>query len=80
MIKYRLNGRCSNNQAEQLAILKVLENLQHLETNERTVLVLTDSRRALESLKNRKKHTYLMEKIRKKVTELERNNWKINFS
>jgi ribonuclease HI len=75
--KYRLNGRCSNNQAEQLAILKSLENLQNLETNERTVIVLTDSRIALESLKNRKKNAYLIEKIRKKVTELERNNWKI---
>jgi len=44
------------------------------------VLVLTDSRIALESLENRKKHAYLIEKIRKKVTELERNNWKIEFS
>ena len=61
-IKYRLNGRCSNNQAEQLAILKALENLKHLETKERTVLVLTDSRIALESLKKRKKHAYLIEK------------------
>ena len=26
--KYKLNGRCSNNQAEQLAIRKTLENLQ----------------------------------------------------
>ena len=34
-IKYRLNGRCSNNQAEQLAILKALEHIQHLETNEK---------------------------------------------
>jgi len=64
-IKYRLNGRCSNNQSEQLAILKALENLQHLETNERTVLVLTDSRIALESLKNRKKHAYIIEKNQK---------------
>jgi hypothetical protein len=41
--KYRLDGRCSNIQAEQLAILKALENVQYLETNERTVLVHTDS-------------------------------------
>ena len=27
-----------------------------------------------------KKHAYLIEKIGKKVTELERNNWKIDFS
>jgi ribonuclease HI len=59
-IKYRLNERCSNNQAEQLAILNALEKLQHLETNERTVTVLTDSRVALESLKTgRNTHTLL---------------------
>jgi hypothetical protein len=40
--KYRLDGRCSNNQAEQLAILKALENTQYLETNDRTVLLSTD--------------------------------------
>jgi hypothetical protein len=34
----------------------------------------------LESLKNRKKHAYRIEEIRKKVIELERNNWKIDFS
>jgi ribonuclease HI len=78
-LKYRLKGQCSNNGAEQLAILIALENLQHLETNERTVLVLIRSRIALESLKNRKKHTKKKKKIRKKVTELERNNWKIKF-
>jgi ribonuclease HI len=52
--KYRLNGRCSNNQTEQLAILKALESIQDLENTERTVLVSTDSRITLESLKNRK--------------------------
>jgi hypothetical protein len=40
--KYRLDGRCSNNQAEQLAIRKALENILHLATNERTVLASTD--------------------------------------
>jgi ribonuclease HI len=43
MKKYRLDGQCSNNQAEQLAIPKALENAQHFETNERPVLVSTDS-------------------------------------
>ena len=38
-IKYRLNGRCSNNQAEQLAILKALEHIQHLETKEKTTII-----------------------------------------
>jgi hypothetical protein len=52
--KYRLDGRCSNKQAEKLAILKALENIQYLKTNNRTVLVSTDSRITLESLKTRK--------------------------
>jgi hypothetical protein len=34
----------------------------------------------LESLKNRKNHTYIIEKIRMKMKELEMQNWKIEFS
>jgi ribonuclease HI len=62
--QYRLKGRCSNNQAEQMAILIALENIEYLKTNDKTVLISTDSRISLESLKNRKTHTYLIEKIR----------------
>jgi len=69
--KYRLDGRCSNNQAEELATLKARENIQYLDNDERTVQILTDSRIALESLKNRKNHTHLIEQIRNKVIELE---------
>jgi len=32
---YKLNGRCSKKQAEQLAILKALENIQFFETNDK---------------------------------------------
>jgi len=78
--KYKLNGQCSNNQAEQLAILKALENVQFLETNDRTVLIFTYSRIILESLKNRKNHTYLFETIRKKLLEMENQDWKIEFT
>jgi ribonuclease HI len=78
--KYRLDGRCSNNQAEQLAILKALENIQNLKSNKRTILVSTDSRITLESLKNWKNYTYLNEKIGMKVTEMEWQNWKIEFN
>ena len=72
--KYRLDGRCSDNQAEQLAILKALENIQNMDTNDRTVQIFTDSRITLESLKNRKNHTQLIGKIRKKAIELEKYN------
>jgi ribonuclease HI len=34
-MKYRLNDRCSNNQAEQLAILKALEKIQNLDTSKK---------------------------------------------
>jgi ribonuclease HI len=80
MTKYRLNGRCSSNQAEQLAILKAQENIQYLENTEKMVLVSTDRRITLESLKTLKNHTYLIENIRTKVIEMEMQNWKIEFS
>jgi ribonuclease HI len=78
-MKYRLNGRCSNNQAEQLAILKALEKLQDLDTNEKTAQVFTDSQITLDALKNRKNNTHLIEQIRTKVSELENQNWSIDF-
>ena len=69
-----------HNQAEQLAIFKALENVQNMDTNDKTVQMYTDSRIALESLKNQKSHKHLIEKIRRKVIELERQNWKIDFN
>jgi len=63
-----------------LAIFKALENIQNMDTNDKTVQIYTDSRIALESLKNRKSHKQLIEKIKRKVTELERKNWKIEFN
>jgi hypothetical protein len=64
--QYRLNGRRSNNQAEQMAILKALENIEYLESNDRTVLISTDRRITSESIKNKKNHTYLIEKLGRK--------------
>jgi len=34
-LKYRLNERCSNNQAEQLAIIKALEYIQYMKVGEK---------------------------------------------
>ena len=51
-----------------------------METNDRTVLIYTDSRITLESLKNLKNHKYLVEKIRKKVIEMENQIRKIEFN
>ena len=53
-LKYRLNEKCTNNQAEQMAILKALEYIQHLGEEEKTVLVYTDKRITLQLLQNQK--------------------------
>jgi ribonuclease HI len=51
-LKYRLNKRCANNQAEQLAILKSLEYIENIRTAEKSVTIHTDSQTTLDSLQN----------------------------
>ena len=81
--KFKLDNRCSNNQAEQLAITKVLEATEKIDTSEntppRTATILTDSSITIDSIKNVRNHSYLIQKIRK-MTSLERENWTIEFS
>ena len=82
-LKFKLDNRCSNNQAEQLAIakaLKIIESIDISESSTCRVTILTDNRIALDSLKNIDNHGYLIEKIRKRVSILERLNWMIEFS
>jgi ribonuclease HI len=79
-LKYRLNERCTNNQAGQMTILKALEYTQHLKEEEKTVLVYTDSKITLQSLQNQKRHTHLIDQIRNKVLDMERHEWKVEFS
>jgi ribonuclease HI len=79
---YTLHNRCSNNQAEQLAIVKALEKVEKSHINDnipRTATVHTDSRITLQSL-NTKNHNYLIEEIRKKTTALKKRNWTIIFT
>ena len=80
---YTLHNRCSNNQAEQLVIVKALEKTGTLHVNyniPRTAIVHSDNRITLQSLKNTKNHSYLIEEIRKKTTALEKRNWTIIFT
>jgi len=51
-LKYRLNNRCTKNQAEQVAILKSLEYIESIQTDDKTATIHTDSRTKLDSLKN----------------------------
>jgi hypothetical protein len=74
--RYTLNNRCSNNQAEQLAIVKALETIGTLRFNDkipRSATVHTDSRNTLQSLQNINNH-------RKSAIALEKRNWTIKFT
>jgi ribonuclease HI len=82
-LKFKLDKKCSNNQAAQLAIVTALEAIATLDitVNEpRTAAIITDSRITTDSLKNINNHNFLIEEIRKKVSILEIANWTIEFS
>jgi ribonuclease HI len=82
-IKFKLDNRCSNNQAEQLAIAKALEVIAAIDIAEnslRTIVIFPDSRIAIDSLKNVNTHSYLIEEIRKRICILERTNWTVESS
>jgi ribonuclease HI len=82
-MKFKLDKRCSNNQAEPLAISKALEAIDTLNTEEsspRTATIFTDSRLTIDSLRNPDNHAYLIEEIRRRVAKLQSPNWKIGFS
>jgi ribonuclease HI len=82
-LKYALNKSCSNNQAEQLAIVKALEQLEELHLHNVTTkaaTIYTDSRITLQSPANPKNHNNLVEEIRKAAHALKERNWKITFA
>jgi len=81
--KYKLHERCSNNQAEQVAILKALEqiqNLQLLEDTEKIIVVSTDSKVTIETPQNRNKHYRLTGSIKKEIMRLEDQQWTVLFN
>jgi ribonuclease HI len=73
--KYKLQNCCSNNQADQTAILKSLEELTSLsDRNARRVAIYTDSKVTLASLRNNFIHTPLTAEIRNNVQQLMTQN------
>ena len=78
-LKYRLHERCTNNQAEQLAILKSLECIKNVNIPQKTVTVYTDSQTTLNSLQNTSIHTSLTDEIRRQAMKLEQTAWTIRF-
>ena len=82
-LKYKLDNRYSNNEAGQLAISKALEAIETIDIEEnspRTQAIITDSRIALDSIKNVNNSSYLIEEIRKRLSKLERSSWTVAFS
>ena len=74
LLLYVLYVRCSHNQAEQMAIVKALQEIETIKINSkmpRTILIHTDSRITLDSLKNMKNRNYLIEAIRKKKKQVQ---------
>jgi len=82
-LKYKLHNNCSNSQAEQMAIVKAIEAIGNIDTRDsslRTATIYTDSRVTIQSLKNHRNHKNIIEEIRKKAIELERQEWTIKFT
>ncbi|KAJ4451840.1 hypothetical protein ANN_03318 [Periplaneta americana] len=80
--KYKLHEKCSNNQAEQIAILKVLQHIENVEITEETeniAIVNTDSKVALDTLQNKNKHNPIIENIKRELKKLERQQWTVLF-
>jgi len=78
-IQCRLNKKCTNNQAEQFAILTALEHTERIQTTDKRVKIYTDSQTTLDKLQNSNTHTHIVEEIRRKITEMKESEWKITL-
>jgi ribonuclease HI len=82
-LQFRLGIKCSNNQAEQLAIVKALEAIESTDIPKNspcTIDIFTNSRITIDLLKNANNHSYLIKEIRKRLSILDRANWTIEIS
>jgi len=82
-LKLKFDAKCSNNQVEQLAIIKGLEAVKVIETREdtpRTAEIYTGSQITINSITNTSNHNSLIEEIRKHTLQLQRDNWEIWFT
>ena len=81
-LKFKVYNRCSNNQVEQLAIVKALGVIEKQQVNHnehRTAVIYTDRKLNLDSLRSAKKHNHFLEEIRKRAVTLNKKNRKIEF-
>jgi ribonuclease HI len=81
-LKLKLDAKCSNFKAEQLATIKGLEAGKDKEIKEVipwTAEIYTDSEITINSNKNTSNHNNLTEEKRKHTLQLQRDNWEIRF-
>jgi hypothetical protein len=64
----------------KLKALQALDTIKLCNDTPRTVKIFTDSKITLLSLKNGKNRKHLIEQIRRKTTDLEKENWYIEFT
>jgi len=76
-IECRLNKKCTNNQAEQFAILTALEHIEKVQTTDKRVPIYTYSQTTLDKLQNSNIHANIVEELRRKKTEMKESEWKI---
>jgi ribonuclease HI len=70
---------CSNNQAEQLAMVKALETQTANHYAHKTAVIHTESKRTTDSIRSAKNNNYLVEEIRRRAVNLNKINWRIEF-
>ena len=76
-LRYKLAEKCSNNQAEQLAIAKALEkvrDLHQVQRNQQNPATHTDSRITVEAKANTRNIQNLIEHIREEIRNAENNS------
>jgi ribonuclease HI len=78
-IQRRLNKKCTNNQAEQLVILAVLQYIETTQRTDKRITIHTDSKVTLDKLQNSKTRTYIIEEIRQKIIEMSITNWEVTL-
>jgi len=81
--KFKLDDRCSNNQVEQLAITVALETIGKFDIPQdtpRTANIFTESRISVDSIRNTRNHSQLIEERRKKMSSMDRANWNVEIS
>jgi ribonuclease HI len=82
-LPYKLAEKCSNNQAEQLAIAKALgkvRNLHQLQRNQRTLAIHTHIGITLETIAKPRNHHNFVKLIREEIRNLEKDSWIVHFT